>query len=501
MAGTELIAREVQRQIEPLPPDVQKKAVALSERVVGQLETKLVEFGQAGWLMDSFMDTEVKRLPETLNKVLSDPWNSLPILQEPEVREAVAQILSAKAEVEARRVLSAIGLTEQQSSRFLELNSGTGNRAEAALPNASADQYASAKLGNSAPAPASWQQMPYPSMLSALLSSNLSSVQLSVPSNLSTSGLASYLSDLRQQDADAYLSMASAAWQATGSVSWQELWESLFASAYTPANASQVALTAAPPAAFNASLLLGAEAGFNTSLVGALETAFNTSLITSSLPRVPSSSLRFLDSMDSEVAVSPASLSMLRDAFAFKLLNDALLLNQSAAAVASGSGASSANAVAKLESARLSMAAAAEAASAALKTASAASSKMWGKGQGFVDEAAAASRGMLEPLRASAKAFVGTRRPAPSRETGLKPLRASAKTGAEGGARAESEAPEGADERGESESARGWRNTLVQWAGALVARTRPHKQRESAPSSSPPDAPSSPPSPPPSLPP
>jgi hypothetical protein len=46
MCATELIAREVQRQIEPLPPDVQEKAVVLSERVLHQLETKLVEFGQ-----------------------------------------------------------------------------------------------------------------------------------------------------------------------------------------------------------------------------------------------------------------------------------------------------------------------------------------------------------------------------------------------------------------------------------------------------------------------
>jgi hypothetical protein len=64
MAGTELIAREVQRQIEPLPPDVQRKAVALSERMVGQLETKLVELGQVNWLMDAFMDRELKKLPE-----------------------------------------------------------------------------------------------------------------------------------------------------------------------------------------------------------------------------------------------------------------------------------------------------------------------------------------------------------------------------------------------------------------------------------------------------
>lgn len=83
MAGTELIAREVQRQIEPLPPDIQEKAVNLSERAMQQLETKLVEFGEADWLMDVFVNTELQRLPGTISKILNDPWNSLPILQEP----------------------------------------------------------------------------------------------------------------------------------------------------------------------------------------------------------------------------------------------------------------------------------------------------------------------------------------------------------------------------------------------------------------------------------
>jgi hypothetical protein len=83
MAGTELIAREVQRQIEPLPPDIQVKAVNLSQRVLEQLETKLVEFGEADWLMDVFVNTELRRLPGTISKMLNDPWNSLPILQEP----------------------------------------------------------------------------------------------------------------------------------------------------------------------------------------------------------------------------------------------------------------------------------------------------------------------------------------------------------------------------------------------------------------------------------
>ena len=42
---------------------LQEKAVALTERLVGQLETKIGEFAQAGWLMDSFVNTELRRSP------------------------------------------------------------------------------------------------------------------------------------------------------------------------------------------------------------------------------------------------------------------------------------------------------------------------------------------------------------------------------------------------------------------------------------------------------
>jgi hypothetical protein len=568
MAGTELIAREVQRQIEPLPPDVQRKAVALSERMVGQLETKLVEFGQVNWLMDAFMDKELKKLPETLSKVLSDPWNSLPILQEPESRSAMAEILSAKAEVEARRVLSAIGLTEKQSVRFLELNAtrfvpnkkrldlsgnskgGLSTSPNASLktsPNASALQNASTWLGEAA---ASLQlsslQLSYPdasgtplasvydillarsrftppdldvyggmslwregqgggnvskrsNMLGAFVSEHLSSEELSGPGNLSdmsarnmsdmfanpsTASLTSYLSDLRERDADRYLSMASAAWQATGSVSWEELWDSLFASAPSRGNASQVALT---------------------SLVDPLETALNTSqdnsnlarvVVNRKLARVPLSSLRFLESVSSEVAISPASLGMLRDAAALKLLDDALRLNQSGANndVGTSFNANSADPVWHLTSAlSLSLSVVASTATAALQKASIASDKMWSKGEGLVRQAAAESLRVLSDV----EALVGSARPAPSQDTGAK--------GEEG---AERGTNNGSDVRGQemqqnmqqvmqraessmpvlrkSDIGRGWRHTLVARVSGLFSGVQAQRETPAAVTSVPP---------------
>jgi hypothetical protein len=377
----------------------------------------------------------------------------------------MAEILSAKAEVEARRVLSAIGLTEQQSVRFLELNAtrfvpnkerldlsgnskgGLSTSPNASLktwPNASALQNASTWLGQasasfhlsslhlsyldpSATPLASvydillarsgftapdldvygglslWRQgqgggnaSKSSNMLGAFVSSNLSSEEFSGPgnesenmfANLSAASLTSYLSDLRERDADRYLSMASAAWQATGSVSWEELWDSLFASAPTRGNASQGALT---------------------SLVGPLETALNKSVVNS--PRVPLSSLRFLESVSSEVAISPASLGMLRDAAALKLLDDALRLNQNGANndVGTSFNASSADEVSVVAST----------ASAAMEKASYAFDKMWSKGHGLLKQAAAESLRVLDTLL-DVEALVGSARPAPSQDSGAK---------------------------------------------------------------------------------
>jgi hypothetical protein len=398
----------------------------------------------------------------------------------------MAEILSAKAEVEARRVLSAIGLTEQQSVRFLELNAtrfvpnkerldlsgnskgGLSTWPNASLktwPNASALQNASTWLGQasasfhlsslhlsyldpSATPLASvydillarsgftapdldvygglslWRQgqgggnaSKSSNVLGAFVSSNLSSEELSGPgnesdnmfANLSAASLTSYLSDLRERDADRYLSMASAAWQATGSVSWEELWNSLFASAPTRGNASQVALT---------------------SLVGPLETALNTSVVNSNLPRVPLSSLRFLESVSSEVAISPASLGMLRDAAALKLLDDALRLNQNGASNDVGTSFNASSADEEANPSSLSVVA--STASAALEKASYASDKMWNKGQGMLKQAAAESLRVLDTLL-DVEALVGSARPAPSQDSG-KDSSAKGQEGAERGA-------------------------------------------------------------------
>ena len=60
-----------------------------------QLEAKLVEFGQDDWLMDVFLSSELQRLPDTLTAILRDPWNSIPLLQEPAARDDLALILQA----------------------------------------------------------------------------------------------------------------------------------------------------------------------------------------------------------------------------------------------------------------------------------------------------------------------------------------------------------------------------------------------------------------------
>ncbi|EKX51154.1 hypothetical protein GUITHDRAFT_103074 [Guillardia theta CCMP2712] len=101
--------------IDPLPEDVQDKAYELINRLVEALEGKLLELGNTGWSLDLFVNQEI-------GKILQDPWNSIPVLQEPGVPETIALIMQARAEVEARKVLEAIGLTDAQSRLFLELN-------------------------------------------------------------------------------------------------------------------------------------------------------------------------------------------------------------------------------------------------------------------------------------------------------------------------------------------------------------------------------------------
>jgi hypothetical protein len=74
--------------------------------------------------------------------VLQEPWNSLPILQEPEARDAVAVILQAKAEAEARKVLTAIGLTEEQSRLFLALSNSSSSANLRASLSSTASEFA-----------------------------------------------------------------------------------------------------------------------------------------------------------------------------------------------------------------------------------------------------------------------------------------------------------------------------------------------------------------------
>mmetsp|Transcript_23324 Transcript_23324/g.75825 ORF Transcript_23324/g.75825 Transcript_23324/m.75825 type:complete len:439 (-) Transcript_23324:159-1475(-) len=119
IASGEILARELQKQIDPLPEDVQDKAYELINRLVEALEGKLLELGNTGWSLDLFVNQEI-------GKILQDPWNSIPVLQEPGVPETIALIMQARAEVEARKVLEAIGLTDAQSRLFLELNRSLG---------------------------------------------------------------------------------------------------------------------------------------------------------------------------------------------------------------------------------------------------------------------------------------------------------------------------------------------------------------------------------------
>ena len=285
MAGTELIAREVQRQIEPLPPDIQDKAVNLSGRVIQQLETKLVEFGEADWLMDVFVNTELQRLPGTISKILNDPLNSLPILQEPDAREAVALILQAKAEVEARRVLRAIGLTEQQSRLFLKLNATAPVAAPArTLPFITLSE-------DTEPGPAALSGGVQASGASTGGADGLSvgPGPAGASGNFSTadfSPITNYLKVWETEVSQRYTRTFDL--NADGMVSWQELWESIYG------------------------------VGANSSRVG------DESRAAPIFPavRVPSRSLAFLDKVQSEVAINPSVFSLLRDAAELTLLKD-----------------------------------------------------------------------------------------------------------------------------------------------------------------------------------
>ena len=114
------------RQIQPLPEDVRNKAYSLVDKSVGVLETKLIEIGSAGWSVDLFLNQEIQKSLRG-GALLS----GIPLLQDPEFKEAVAGVAQARAQIEAFKVLKNIGLTDAQSSLFLEMNRTLGSIAGA----------------------------------------------------------------------------------------------------------------------------------------------------------------------------------------------------------------------------------------------------------------------------------------------------------------------------------------------------------------------------------
>lgn len=115
ISAGEIISRETQRQIDPLPVHVQERAYSLIDKVVEQLEGKVVELGEMQWSLELFLNKE-------LRVFVSDPWNSIPILREPGAKETIALVLQSLVQLEAKKVLEAMGLTERQQRLFLELN-------------------------------------------------------------------------------------------------------------------------------------------------------------------------------------------------------------------------------------------------------------------------------------------------------------------------------------------------------------------------------------------
>ena len=396
MAGTELVAREVGRQIAPLPPDVQDKAVRLSERAIAQLEAKLVEFGQDDWLMDVFLSSELQRLPDTLTTILRDPWNSIPLLQEPAARDDLALILQAivrpparahapahpahpstshthtnttrsrrrfhppstptadarthtadrgyktdvvcpgrqaKAEVEATRVLKAIGLSDQQSSLFLELNrttttlqrspaaaaprtlappAGRGLGAPDRAPTLQGDRLEAVggggRLGSRGDLTSVYASIVEGSGGQSLAATVrlLSDWEASLAAG-NFSYLASVASYLRDWEAAVYRRYKALSSTSDGTVSWKEVWESLYGEGVMElAGQNQASVVDPGRNASNASEPLVAV-----------------------LPTVPSASLQFLESVQSQVAISPDIFGLLRDAAELTLLNNSVQLRQS----------------------------------------------------------------------------------------------------------------------------------------------------------------------------
>lgn len=231
-----------------------------------------------------------------------------------DAREAVALILQAKAEVEARRVLTAIGLTEQQSRLFLQLNASAPLAATvAALPGdqlpaqngaspARVDRDSKAEGGEGgAEAGVVTGLGEGLGQVGASGGGNVSRGNVSRNVSRDLSAITSYLKAWEKEVSARYVETLDVT--SDGMASWQGVWESIYGVASN-----------------------------STSRVSA--------------PAEPIRSLRFLDQVKSQVAINPAIFTLLRDAAELTLLKDIIYKDSAlmAASLKSEEGAESARA-------------------------------------------------------------------------------------------------------------------------------------------------------------
>ena len=241
----------------------------------------------------------------------------------------------AKAEVEATRVLKAIGLSDQQSSLFLELNRTTTTTTLQRSPAATAPRTLATPTGGGLGARDRALTLQGDRLEAGggggRLGSrgNLTSVYASIVEGSGGESLAatvrllsdweaslaagnfSYLgsvaSYLRDWEAAVYRRYKALSSTSDGTVSWKEVWESLYGEGVMElAGQNQASVVDPGRNASNASEPLVAV-----------------------LPTVPSASLQFLESVQSQVAISPDIFGLLRDAAELTLLNNSVQLRQS----------------------------------------------------------------------------------------------------------------------------------------------------------------------------
>ena len=174
-----------------------------------------------------------------------------------EVREAVALILQAKAEVEARRVLTAIGLTEQQSRLFLQINASAPLAATVAtaLPDAALlggqrrEQNGERRARVDPDAKAEGAEGGGAAGVISGLGEGLAQGGGSGGGNVSgdLSAITSYLKAWEKEVSARYVETLDVT--SGGMVSWQKVWESIYGVA-----ASNSTSRVSPPAAPSRSL-------------------------------------------------------------------------------------------------------------------------------------------------------------------------------------------------------------------------------------------------------